>query len=254
MINAPITTNHNITPTDLSKEQDVLLLAGSKLPFREIYNQELELPVYKGKYYVAEDVDNLFVLINGIFTDVSEQAFRYNTALTTAREDADVAEKAKQEAENTVQQYATALSEANQMIQDLQSQLTNQNNDARDDELRKADNAAQDLAEQLAEKSLAYTRLMESSTIKIDTLNRELSELKRDKDALETQNISLSEELQSLITNDDESNNDNTDYMGLQSQYDVLEYKYETLKQLSTQRIQDLTNQMTQLKELGNVK
>ena len=41
MIQLPVSENHNLTPNQLSQEQDMLLLAGSKVSFRDIYNQEI---------------------------------------------------------------------------------------------------------------------------------------------------------------------------------------------------------------------
>lgn len=47
------------------ESQDNLLLAGSKITFKDIYNREMDIPLVKGKYYQAEKVDDVFILLNG---------------------------------------------------------------------------------------------------------------------------------------------------------------------------------------------
>lgn len=61
----------NVTPTELDFTQDRLSLMGSKVSFRDLYNKQNQLPIYKGKYYKADDVVSLFVTINNILTTVS---------------------------------------------------------------------------------------------------------------------------------------------------------------------------------------
>ena len=63
----------NVTPTELDYTQDRLLLMGSKVSFRDLYNKQIQLPVYKGKYYNADDVANLFVTINNILSTASKE-------------------------------------------------------------------------------------------------------------------------------------------------------------------------------------
>lgn len=75
------------TPSTLEESQDQLLLAGSKITFTDIYNKEMEIPLVKGKYYRADDVDNTFILLNGVLTDVSQQAFRKNKQMVDLQEE-----------------------------------------------------------------------------------------------------------------------------------------------------------------------
>lgn len=75
------------TPSTLDESQDQLLLAGSKLTFADIYNKQMDIPPVKGKYYRADDVDNTFILMNGVLTDVSQQAFRKNKQMVELQEE-----------------------------------------------------------------------------------------------------------------------------------------------------------------------
>ena len=75
------------TPSTLEESQDQLLLAGSKITFTDIYNKEMEIPLVRGKYYRADDVDNTFILLNGVLTDVSQQAFRKNKQMVDLQEE-----------------------------------------------------------------------------------------------------------------------------------------------------------------------
>lgn len=76
------------TPSTLDESQDQLLLAGSKITFTDIYNKEMDIPLVKGKFYRADDVDNTFILLNGVLTDVSQQAFRKHKQMIDLQEEA----------------------------------------------------------------------------------------------------------------------------------------------------------------------
>lgn len=86
MITAQQMPQKQLTPADLKPEQDMLNLAGSKVSFKDIYAREIDLPVLKNKYYAIDDVDDLFILINGIFTTISEQSYRNTLMLTEERQ------------------------------------------------------------------------------------------------------------------------------------------------------------------------
>ena len=75
------------TPSALDESQDQLLLAGSKITFTDIYNKEMDIPLVKGKFYRADDVDNTFILLNGVLTDVSQQAFRKHKQMIDLQEE-----------------------------------------------------------------------------------------------------------------------------------------------------------------------
>ena len=77
-----------VTPHTIDETQDQLLLAGSKLTFSDIYAKEMKLPIVKGRYYKADDVDDTFILLNGVLTDIGQQAFRKHKQTTLLQEEA----------------------------------------------------------------------------------------------------------------------------------------------------------------------
>ena len=77
-----------VTPHTIDEAQDQLLLAGSKLTFSDIYTKEMKLPIVKGRYYKADDVDDTFILLNGVLTDIGQQAFRKHKQTTLLQEEA----------------------------------------------------------------------------------------------------------------------------------------------------------------------
>jgi len=76
-----------VTPHTIDEAQDQLLLAGSKLTFSDIYTKEMKLPIVKGRYYKADDVDDTFILLNGVLTDIGQQAFRKHKQTTLLQEE-----------------------------------------------------------------------------------------------------------------------------------------------------------------------
>lgn len=235
--------SHNITPQDLAQEQDMLLLAGSKLSFREIYAQEIDLPMVKGKYYTAKDVDNLFVVLNGVLTSVSEQAFRNDKALSTAREALSSAEKDVESIENRLNESEVAN---NNMVQEI-SQLKQQLATLEDNSNKQASSLNEEkLAQQLEDKSNDYTRLLESASSKMSEQATIIENLTDENENLKLQLQSVIDELQDLsnLTSD----------TGLQSEFNMLQYKYDNLRTLATKRIQELTYEMNTIKELEHVK
>ena len=76
-----------VTPHTIDETQDQLLLAGSKLTFSDIYAKEMKLPIVKGRYYKADDVDDTFILLNGVLTDIGQQAFRKHKQTTLLQEE-----------------------------------------------------------------------------------------------------------------------------------------------------------------------
>ena len=76
-----------VTPHTIDEAQDQLLLAGSKLTFSDIYTKEMKLPIVKGRYYKADEVDDTFILLNGVLTDIGQQAFRKHKQTTLLQEE-----------------------------------------------------------------------------------------------------------------------------------------------------------------------
>lgn len=242
--------NHpNLTPNDLKPQQDMLLLAGSKVSFTEIYHQEIDLPMFKNKYYKAEDVDNLFVLMNGIFTQVSEQAFRNDKALSEARESLSNSQDEVKKASDTIAQLKNQLAAVQTANDDMQKQLAEAvNNQMTMAQQPQQDPINQDLAKQLADKTDDYQRLLTSSSAKMNeqnaTINKQnatINELQQTNDSLNTQVQKLSSEVEKMkAENASQKAASDTE---LQSKFDMLSYKYANLKKLSAQRIQALQHQ-----------
>lgn len=113
----------NITPDELTVAQDQLLSAGSKISFRDIYNQQIELPLYRKKFYKADDVDATFILINGVLTDVSKHAHRTGKALAEARKEAVEHQEIAEEAVNHVERLSADNESLRNMVDHLQQQL-----------------------------------------------------------------------------------------------------------------------------------
>lgn len=239
---------HNITPNNLSQEQDMLLLAGSKISFRDIYEKEITIPTIRGKYYNSNDVDETFVMLNGVLTSISEQSQRTDKALTTARHDAASAKSQLEDIQKEQKQTADTMQVVIAQNQDLQRQLDESLNEQQKLTTQLENNATNNNAEkQLAEKSEAYTRLLQSSSDKMREQDEQLTDMQQENENLKMQIASLVDELQS-------QNQTMPVDTGLQSDFDMLSYKYNHLKDLSTQRIQALEKEMTNIKELGNVK
>lgn len=76
---------HVTTPEQMVQATDKLLLAGSRISSNEIYDMQMDLPMYKGKFFMVKDVANLLTILNGVLTDISEQAYRSHLTLEDAR-------------------------------------------------------------------------------------------------------------------------------------------------------------------------
>lgn len=111
--------NH-LTPSQLTESQDQLLSAGSKLSFTDIYNKEMSIPLVKGKFYRAEDVDDTFILINGVLADIGQQTFSKSKQLVSLQEEVSRLKSYEQEVEDMQSQ-----------IDNLQAQLEKRENDLR---------------------------------------------------------------------------------------------------------------------------
>lgn len=242
MITALNQNQPNLTPNDLKPQQDMLLLAGSKVSFTEIYHQEIDLPMFKNKYYKAEDVDDLFVLMNGIFTQVSEQAFRNDKALSESRESLSNSQADVKNASDTIAQLKKQLADVQTANNDMQKQLAAAvNKQVTMVQQPQQDPINQDLAQQLADKNADYQRLLTSSSAKMNEQDATINELQQTNDSLNTQVQILSSEVEKVKT--ETANQKDTSETGLQSKFDMLSYKYANLKKLSAQRIQTLQHE-----------
>ena len=163
------------TPSTLEESQDQLLLAGSKITFTDIYNKEMEIPLVKGKYYRADDVDNTFILLNGVLTDVSQQAFRKNKQMVDLQEeitrlqDELAQEKAEQaQRADDSERVQTLIAQVDQ----LQETLTKRENDLKTLAIasKKKITHQDQLIQQLNQEADEMGDLIEQLVAKIHTL------------------------------------------------------------------------------------
>ena len=111
--------NH-LTPSQLTESQDQLLSAGSKLSFTDIYNKEMSIPLVKGKFYRAEDVDDTFILINGVLADIGQQTFSKSKQLVALQEEV-----------SQLKSYEQQVEDMQSQIESLKAQLEKRENDLR---------------------------------------------------------------------------------------------------------------------------
>ena len=163
------------TPSTLEEAQDQLLLAGSKITFTDIYNKEMEIPLVRGKYYRADDVDNTFILLNGVLTDVSQQAFRKNKQMVDLQEeitrlqDELAQEKAEQaQRADDSERVQTLIAQVDQ----LQEALTKRENDLKTLAIasKKKITHQDQLIQQLNQEADEMGDLIEQLVAKIHTL------------------------------------------------------------------------------------
>lgn len=214
-------SNVEITPDNLTEAQDQLLAAGSRISFRDIYNQEIDIPLHKGKFYMASDVDNLFILINGVLTDVSEHAHRSGKALAESRAETQKLQEELQQAaglfeeldsqnqaleahlntlitsmsENTVQnEQVEALVSENQSLSDKLNQIENESQVLKDtltatrNKYNDAVNDIEKLRSDLIDVQEAYSRLIEDTS---NSNNDSLDELQKNNHLLTERNKML---------------------------------------------------------------
>ena len=261
----------SITPDQLTGGQDQLLAAGSKISYRDIYNMEIQIPLHKKHYYKAEDVDNLFVIMNGVFMDVSAQAHRDQKALSESRKnlqnvEADLYEKSKllekvQKQNQKMEEHLGSLitkmtekstTEETEAIKELEKKimaLETKNSRLVADQ-KKAEAEAESLAAQLKEKEESYTRLLESSADKMAELQDEIDELSQ-AEGLQSELDSKSKDLEDLqvqlsgkdlqienlsnqvdiLTSDLEDTRETLET--LDGEFELLEFKFKRLQELN---------------------
>ncbi len=164
----------NITPDDLRPEQDMLNLAGSKVSFRDLYAREIDLPSIRGKYYLMDDVDELFILINGIFTSISEQSFRSNKALTQTREK-----------NNALNSQITKLKAENDALVSDNQKLISENGDL---QAKNAVNNNDNYAKMEQSLNIAVQKLLKQNEI-IKKQNEIINQLQNNNGTILSQNV-----------------------------------------------------------------
>ena len=221
-------SNVEITPDNSTEAQDQLLAAGSRISFRDIYNQEIDIPLHKGKFYMASDVDNLFILINGVLTDVSEHAHRSSKALAESR-----AETRKLQEE--LQQAAGLFEELDSQNQALEAHLNTlitsmSENTVQNEQVEVLVSENQNLLDKL-------NQIENESQVLKDTLTatrNKYNDAVNDVEKLRSDLIDVQEAYSRLIEDTSNSNNDSLDE--LQKNNHLLTERNKMLQKLSTIR------------------
>lgn len=239
---------------------------------------EIKIPIHKKQYYKAEDVDNLFVTINGVFKDVSAQAHRDQKALSLARQEL---QKAKDELEEKDALLSRVQSQNNQLEEHLSEMIvhvTSKDTEIESERLTeleqqilklesrdryltaesKKDKATiESLTAQLEDKTSDYDRLLSSSAQRFDELETIIKDLKDnnidnstvDKLNNDIADLSSTNKSKDLIIGNLENEvdvlkstiDDRDDKINeLSEQLELLQYKFEQLQSLSEKRISKL--------------
>lgn len=221
-------SNVEITPDNLTEAQDQLLAAGSRISFRDIYNQEIDIPLHKGKFYMASDVDNLFILINGVLTDVSEHAHRSSKALAESRAET-------QKLQEELQQAAGLFEELDSQNQALEAHLNTlitsmSENSVQNEQVEALVSENQSLSDKL-------NQIENESQVLKDTLNatrNKYNDAVNDVEKLRSDLIDVQEAYSRLIEDTSNSNNDSLEE--LQKNNHLLTERNKMLQKLSTIR------------------
>ena len=226
--------------------EDFLLLAGSKLSAKEIYNQELDLPLDRsGKHYDAAEVDNLFVIINGVFTSISEQAYRTDKSLKQLRADLEVA-KANLATSNAVQtQMEQQLNTVRAQRDELQSQVAKSvPTESYQQNMDLSQQRVNNLSKQLEDRNRDYSEMLQSTSDEMQQQADKIEELNAQISDLRAKNNKLQSENNDLQNRPAETNVDSD----LQREYDKLTYKYDSIQSMSASRIAELADEVSQLR------
>ena len=80
----------------------------------------MSIPLVKGKFYRAEDVDDTFILINGVLADIGQQTFSKSKQLVALQEEV-----------SQLKSYEQQVEDMQSQIDSLQAQLEKRENDLR---------------------------------------------------------------------------------------------------------------------------
>lgn len=80
----------------------------------------MSIPLVKGKFYRAEDVDDTFILINGVLADIGQQTFSQSKQLVALQEEV-----------SQLKSYEQQVEDMQSQIDSLQAQLEKRENDLR---------------------------------------------------------------------------------------------------------------------------
>ena len=205
-----------------------LLTAGSKISAMDLYRQQLDIPIVKGKYYPVDDVQNVFILTNGVLDDVSQHASRTSKQLDELRQETSLLKKEILE----VKEQNQYLTDENVQLQNQVTTLLSTSNDNELDELR----------ESLRISEENYSNLLQSASDKLkyaQNIENENQLLKKKNEDLSTR-IS---ELETDLKNKQTQTSDSQTISDLQELLDIANETIETQRQQLNDQAQIIHNQ-----------
>lgn len=205
-----------------------LLAAGSKISAMDLYRQQLDIPIVRGKYYPVDDVQNVFILTNGVLDDVSQHASRTAKQLDELRQET-----------SSLKNELTEVKEVNQVLTDenvqLQNQVTTLLSTSNDDEIA-------ELRESLRTSEENYSNLLQSASDKLkdaQNIENENQLLKKKNEDLNTRISELEDDLKNKQT----SFADSQTILDLQELLDIANATIETQRQQLNEQSQIIQNQ-----------
>lgn len=218
---AQTTNSHEFVDTQL-------LTAGSKISAMDLYRQQLDIPIVRGKYYPVDDVQNVFILTNGVLDDVSQHASRTAKQLDELRQET-----------SSLKNELTEVKELNQVLTDenvqLQNQVTTLLSTSNDDEV-------DELRESLRTSEENYSNLLQSASDKLkdaQNIENENQLLKKKNEDLNTRISELEDDLKNKQT----SFADSQTILDLQELLDIANATIETQRQQLNEQSQIIQNQ-----------
>lgn len=115
-----------VQPMPQTPPIDHLIAAGSTISFRDIYDKQMDLTIHRKKYYKAEEVDRLLVLMNGILTNVSSNQHRQTVAMSELREEIQQLQQRLSDKDAEIQAFSQSNIESAQLIHALRGQTQQQ--------------------------------------------------------------------------------------------------------------------------------
>lgn len=234
----------NVTPEEMTREQNQLIAAGSSISFGDIYALETSHPIYRGKFYKADDIDDTFVVINGVLADVSEHAHRTNKALLGAR--SDYAE-AKVQIESLEAQVQTLVQQNKEIKVQLDASMEHigvQNHDIdvlvdEFENLSSEHEVTKVRLEELVEENTSLVGQLAHNNVDTQTMNENLSYYQNRVEALESANLSLTQELDDSLSEVKELRQL---VNSLTNELSLVKYKMDIVQSLSKEHITELRN------------
>lgn len=212
-----------------------LLTAGSKISAMDLYRQQLDIPIVRGKYYPVDDVQNVFILTNGVLDDVSQHASRTAKQLDELRQETS---SLKNEL-NEVKDVNKVLTDENVQLQNQVTTLLSTSNDDEVSELR----------ESLRTSEENYSNLLQSASDKLKDAQHIETENQLLKKKNEDLNTRISE-LEADLKNKQASFADSPMISDLQELLDIANATIETQRQQLNEHSQVIQNQVNSINGL----